>query len=137
MQGDPQSQRSICNTLNKQVPLSRGTAEGRSPDAGGSAKPTLNQQHPQQTGPTFKGDGRGTQSRCRGIREANVLSATPSTNRSHFQGGRQRDAVPMQGDPRKPTLYLQHPPGSQAWVSPQIVETSTMRRCDVRDSKEV
>jgi len=23
------------------------------------------------------------------------------------------------------------------WVSPQIVETSTMRRCDVRDSKKV
>ena len=46
MQGDPRSQRSPCNTLHNQVPLSRGTAEERSDDAGGSAKPNVFQQHP-------------------------------------------------------------------------------------------
>jgi len=48
MQGDPQSQRPVSNTL---------------------------QAH--KTGPTFKGDGRGTQSRCRGIPESQrTISST-------------------------------------------------------------
>ena len=43
------------------VPLSRGAAEGRSPDAGGSAT-----QEPRDDGPPFKGDGRGAPATMQG-----------------------------------------------------------------------